>query len=95
MIVRLPRAEDDTWSAWSYIAVHNEAAADRFLDRITGKLRQLEEFPFLGPARHDWGDGLRTVNVGAYLLVYRPMDGGIELVRVLHGARDLGAISFD
>lgn len=33
--------------------------------------------------------GLRSFPVGKYLIFYRLIDGGLEIVRVLHGARDI------
>ncbi|MBP6107168.1 MAG: type II toxin-antitoxin system RelE/ParE family toxin [Steroidobacteraceae bacterium] len=33
--------------------------------------------------------GIRSFPVRDYVLVYRPILGGVELVRVVHGARDL------
>jgi toxin ParE1/3/4 len=32
------------------------------------------------------------VAVGDYLIIYRPIEGGIEIVRVLHGRRDINAL---
>jgi toxin ParE1/3/4 len=32
---------------------------------------------------------LRSLPVGSYLIFYRPIDDGIQLIRVLHGARDI------
>jgi plasmid stabilization system protein ParE len=45
--------------------------------------------PHMGPARSDIAKELRYHPVGNYLLLYRIISGGIELVRVVHGARDL------
>lgn len=39
--------------------------------------------------------GLRRVPItgfGNYLIFYRPIEGGIEVVRVIHGARDLPSV---
>ena len=33
--------------------------------------------------------GLRSLPLGNYIIFYRPIDDGIEVVRILHGARDL------
>lgn len=38
---------------------------------------------------------LRSSPVGNYLIFYRPLPDGIEILRVLHGARDIAAILFD
>ena len=36
--------------------------------------------------------GLRFWRVAPYLVIYRQSEGGIEIVRVVHGARDLPAL---
>lgn len=44
----------------------------------------------LGSApRPDLAEGLRYFVVGGYLVVYRQVAGGVEIVRVVHGARHL------
>ena len=48
--------------------------------------------PLMGPARPELGRDLRSFPVGDYLLIYRPVKEGIELVRVVHGARNLRRI---
>lgn len=52
----------------------------------------LAEMSGLGHRRDELRPGLRSVNVHPYLLFYRAVPGGIELVRVVHGARDLRRI---
>ena len=69
-------------------------AADGVLERFDEKLQLLAEFPGMGEAKPDLGEGVRTLPVGNYLLVYRPAAEGIELLRVLHGARDLRRLFF-
>ncbi len=32
---------------------------------------------------------LRSFPIGSYLIFYRPMEDGIQLIRVAHGARDI------
>ncbi len=75
------------------IAVHlyrqNPVAADRVLDRIEKKCRSISDFPEMGRRREELGKGLRSFPVGKYVIFYRPRADGIEIIRVLHGARDL------
>jgi hypothetical protein len=33
---------------------------------------------------------LRSFSVGNYVVFYRPMQSGVEVVRVIHAARDIG-----
>ena len=43
----------------------------------------------IGRSRDEVRLGLRTFPVGNYLLIYRPVQDGIEIVRVLHGRGDI------
>ena len=43
----------------------------------------------IGRMRDDLQPDLRSFAAGSYLIFYRPIDDGIEVVRVLHGARDI------
>ncbi len=43
----------------------------------------------MGPARPDLAPGLHYFVVGRYLVLYRALRDGIEVVRVVHGARYL------
>ena len=47
-----------------------------------------------GP-RSDIVPGVRSFPVGNYLIFYRETGQGIEIIRVLHGARNLDFIDFD
>lgn len=49
----------------------------------------LAEHPKAGVARDDLATGLRSFPVYPYILFYRPITGGIEVVRVLDGRRNI------
>ena len=88
--VRLrPQARQDVLELWVYIAKENEPAADRLLGRIDSALTLLSENPAAGRQRPELVIGLRSFPVGEYILFYRPTEDGIDLVRVLHGYRDI------
>lgn len=93
-IVRSPQAQEDLIDVWTYIAASNDVAADRLLDRVRAKLAALADSPGIGRPRSELASGLHSFTVRPYVLLYRQIDDGIELVRVLHGARDLGAVDF-
>lgn len=84
-----PAAEADLDDIWLNIALDNPAAADRLIDSIQRRTDQLSEFPELGPTRPDIAEAARSLNVGDYLILYRIETGTVEVVRVVHGARDL------
>ena len=89
-ITRRPRAETDLVEIWSDIADDNEPAADRLLRRIVGVMEMLREHPQAGRSRPDLQQPeLRSFPVGNYVVFYRPMPDGIEIVRVLSGYLDL------
>lgn len=89
IVRRTAQAEEDLIGIWIYIAQDNPAAADRLIDQFDGKFSLLAEQPALGPARDDIAPGLRYLPVGNYLILYRIIDGGIEVVRIVQGARNL------
>ncbi|WP_439546927.1 type II toxin-antitoxin system RelE/ParE family toxin [Sandarakinorhabdus sp.] len=95
MPVRLrPAAEKDLLDIWRHVAADNPDAADRLLDRFDAALQMLADNPFAGSPRPELGQALRSFVVGRYVLFHAVVSDGIELVRVIHGARDIGALSF-
>lgn len=49
----------------------------------------------MGRKRDELVPNLRSFPVGNYLIFYRPINQGIEVLRVLHGARDIPSIFED
>ena len=89
---KLPAARDDLLQLWLRIAADSIYQADRFLDYLDGKISRLAEMPGMGLLRPELAPGLRAFAVDNYLLVYRVAGHGIEIIRVLHAARDLESI---
>ena len=89
VIVRSPRAKSDLVEIWDYIAEDSEARADAFIDRIDKKFRTLAQRPGMGRLRDELSVDLRSFPVGRYVIFYRPLSNGVNIVRVLHSARDL------
>ena len=92
MAVRTAQADDDFFEIWATIADDDPAAADRMADRIADAGRKLAEWPYLGPAREDLRSGLRYFVVSPYLLFYRVTPDGVDIVRIVHGARELDGL---
>ncbi|WP_373526622.1 type II toxin-antitoxin system RelE/ParE family toxin [Nostoc sp.] len=92
--IRTAKAEEDLIEIWIYIAADNLTAADRLLNQIDTKCQMLADNPELGQARSDIAPGLRYFPVGRYLILYRNISEGIEVVRVVHGARHLPDIIY-
>lgn len=89
MIQRTAQAEEDLIEIWIYIAQDNPRAADRVLDDIEQRFHALAYNPLMGRLRPDIAPELRYFVVGSYLILYRTVEDGIQIVRVIHGARDL------
>ena len=87
-ILRTPAAEADLWEILLFIARDSEEAAFRLIESIDQRF-ELARFPNAGPARPEISEGLRSFPVGNYLILYKPIDDGIEIMRVVHGARNL------
>ncbi|HUB23791.1 MAG TPA: type II toxin-antitoxin system RelE/ParE family toxin [Tepidisphaeraceae bacterium] len=85
-------ADDDRREIWRYIAARNLDAADKLLRRIDAKLVLYAENPRMGRQRDEIASDLRSFPVGNYVIFYRPVSGGIEVARVLHGARDINRL---
>jgi toxin ParE1/3/4 len=43
----------------------------------------------MGRSREELAAGLRSIVLKPYVVFYRPLDDGIELIRILHGKRDV------
>jgi toxin ParE1/3/4 len=93
-VLTRPRAEIDLLEIWRYIAQDSPANADRMLDRIRDALNRLAAIPFMGQARFDLAPGLRMFPVGNYLIFFRPIEDGIQVIRVLHGKRNISGRFF-
>ncbi|MEW6303445.1 MAG: type II toxin-antitoxin system RelE/ParE family toxin [Verrucomicrobiota bacterium] len=88
-----PAAEDDLFNIWAYIAEDNLKAADRLEENILDACQQLARHPDLGHHRRDLTDKpVRFFPIrSTYLIVYDPAADPIEVLRILHGARNVTA----
>lgn len=84
-----PLALLDIDGIWDYIAEDSEAQADTFVDRMFTKFKLLAHEPGLGRLRDDLMPELHSFPFERYVIFYRKVRGGIEVVRVLHSARDV------
>jgi toxin ParE1/3/4 len=68
-----------------------EDQAKRYVSALRHAIKALREFPLRHP-EFDPRPGLRRLNTGRHAVFYRVTDEQIEIVRVLHVARDLSQI---
>lgn len=91
-IRRLPQAIRDVDDIWLHIAADDPGAANRMVERLAAGVARLADFPESGPARPEIGVGARGVMVGKYLVLYRVNADCVEIVRVIHGAREIAGL---
>jgi toxin ParE1/3/4 len=84
-----PRASEDLTEIWCYIADDSVANADAFIDKLYETMQGLSRQPGSGRHREELASGIQSFPFGRYIIFYRAVAGGIEIVRVLHGARDI------
>ena len=98
-IVISAQADADIDGHVAYLEERNPDAAYRFLVAVHAELAQLAEhrelgrrYPFENPKLKDArAHGIRGFR--KYLIFYIPLSGGgIEAIRILHGARNIDAI---
>lgn len=88
------RARADLLDIWVEVATADPAAADRLYDRIEARVRILETFAEAGAARPDIALEARVLVERPYVILYRILPEGVQIVRVLHGARDIRGALF-
>jgi len=97
-ITKKPQARRDLAEAADYIARDSLDAARRFLDAAEAAFELLAAMPEMGTRcnfRSPTASGIRMWSIRGfqnYIVFYRPLDDGVDVVRVIHGARDIQAI---
>ena len=84
-----PRASSDLIEIWGYIADDSVANADAFIDKLYQAIQVLARQPGSGRHREELAPGIQSFPFGHYIIFYRVVAGAVEIVRVLHGARDI------
>lgn len=85
-----PSAKNDIRDIVQYIRDNNPRAAAKVNQEFRAAMRRLADFPEMGHFRQELADqSLRVWLVYSYLIIYRPSRKPLEVLRVVHGARDL------
>lgn len=87
-------ARKDLDDIYDYIAQDSPAAAETFVTGLVGSLYEMADLGLTGSPR-DWvRPGLRLHVHGKYCAYFRVTDDDLVVIRVVHGARDVDALSF-
>ncbi len=84
----------DIDAIYDFIGIENHSplAADRFLDALGEKLGLYALQPLMGQLRPDFGEAIRVFSFRNYVVIYRPTEDGIGVLRVFEGHRDYPAL---
>lgn len=100
-VTKRPQVIRDLLELATYIAEDNLDMSDRFLAAAEETFNQLAKMPEIGKNCQFVHPRLANVRQQAikgfknYLVFYRLVDSKVEIIRVIHGARDIAAILDD
>jgi plasmid stabilization system protein ParE len=86
-----PEARRDIREIWSYIARDSVEAAGRVRQEIRDNCRRLAQHPYIGHRREDLTarEDVLFWPLYSFLIIYRPNTKPVQILRVLHGKRDV------
>lgn len=94
MLLKSPEAILDIETIWDYIAQDKLSAAEKFIYELEEKFKLLEFSPFIGrvfnPKSKKY-NSMRVFPIGKYMIFYLPIEKGVKIYRVLHGAMDFNS----
>ena len=95
-IVRRPQVERDLLDYFIYISRDSESAADLFLIEAEAAVARIAEMPGSGPVWESDDPRLQNIRHTSvsrrfrnYLIFYRVGRDAVDILTVIHGARDL------
>jgi toxin ParE1/3/4 len=98
-VTQRPRARLDLLEQFIYFSERDsENLAERYLAAVEATCLQLVDHPHSGVLYHSGIAGLKGLRrlpvkgFENYLLFYLPHRNGIDVIRVLHGARDIDSL---
>lgn len=97
MIARLlydPDAKDDLRQIIQFIGIEQMRpdTARKVAAKIHRECKRYARNPHMGERRDDLSPGVRIFTVRPYVVFYYPLDDGIRVARIIHGARDYPAL---
>jgi toxin ParE1/3/4 len=93
-----PKIEDDLLEIWSFIAADNPEAAERVVSAAYRTFEMLAQNPKLGSRARLKKETVPetrqfvVTDFPTYMAYYRVLDDGVEILRVVHGARNIDSL---
>ncbi|MEA5619065.1 type II toxin-antitoxin system RelE/ParE family toxin [Cronbergia sp. UHCC 0137] len=78
-----------------YFSQNNLEAGEKFFQEFNRKCQQLVFFPNSGKSYLEIRDDLRGLPLEGYIVFYRVLNDGIEILRVVSGRRNLNSVFDD
>ncbi|MDZ8024766.1 MAG: type II toxin-antitoxin system RelE/ParE family toxin [Nostoc sp. DedQUE01] len=75
-----------------YFVTKNINAGESFVEKFDKKCRYLATLPNVGRSYENIKVNLRGVPLYGYIILYRVIDNGIEIVRVVSGYRNIESL---
>jgi toxin ParE1/3/4 len=100
IIVRA-RADREWDECLDYLARQNVTAARRFFNAVQQAIERLARMPGLGSPVEIWNpqlEGVRYLTIQGfrnYVVYYRPLEDGIEVLHIVHASRDVDRLFAD
>ncbi|MGY8770556.1 MAG: type II toxin-antitoxin system RelE/ParE family toxin [Pirellulales bacterium] len=85
-------AGEDLKEILAYISQDKPGAAKAWIKKIKDKCELIASSPEIGELALDLGRAVRKSYVGRYIIFYRPVTDGIEVLRVLAGEQDISTL---
>lgn len=83
------QARNDIKDIWTYIAELNQAAAEKLTAEFLKKFQMPADNPSVGKRHDEIIVNLKSFPHKKYVIFYFETENGVEIYRVLHGARDV------
>ncbi|MCH7801232.1 MAG: type II toxin-antitoxin system RelE/ParE family toxin [Chloroflexi bacterium] len=89
------QARTDMLEVWVYVAEDNGVESARSLNRqFLERFPLLAEYPHMGRARPELAPDVRSFPISSFVVLYRPTDYGVDILRIVHGRRQLETMFF-
>lgn len=87
-----PKASQDLSEIIDYFVRINIDAGEHFIEKFNKKCQYLANFPNMGRSYANIKADLRGVPLENYIILYRVVNSGIEIVRVVSGYQNLESL---
>jgi toxin ParE1/3/4 len=90
-ILLRPQAITDLDSIWNYtVDTWSEEQAERYIRMLHHGFESIACEPTRGCSCDEIREGYRKHRVGHHVIFYRSIEGGVDVVRILHESMDFG-----